>query len=221
MADTLLEQVHELIVRAHQLWDEVCKQTPAYLSWLVDRAQHKMDDVWEQVQHTWDALIWPGEIWHVADEWSKSVAGPIAKKVGLVAKTQMTVDDHWSGPAASAYADALPSQQAALKSVERYANTLSKAYNDYASAMRELLIGFVAALVAFVIALVGALASIDTVAGPIVAAIGGAVALSVDLTKVCGDLKDKMQGSANELQRTVLSDSDDFPNGKWPTVALG
>lgn len=163
----------------------------------------------------------PDALRDAAAGWRRDVVGVVAPLAGLATLNGMQADDHWSGPAATAYRNTLPAQHVALVALVDIGNEIDAALTDMAGALNLFRYGVVAAVAVLVTAVIEAVVVASTGVGlpaavkllvtglaAFAAFLGTAVLLLVQ------QVNDVAAGAA-ALERRLVGGTA-FPGGTWP-----
>ncbi|MCU7730911.1 hypothetical protein ODJ79_44965 [Actinoplanes sp. KI2] len=138
---------------AQSLYDSVASIWDWIPPWLKDDVNHLLTKMWDIVKEVFDYIKefvlnpgWPPALWHAGEVWTSQVGNPVSTVVGETTLNYSQVDDHWQGPAATAYKNTLPAQNAALAAIKATCDALDTALKTMAGAIVAFWLACLAAL---------------------------------------------------------------------------
>ncbi|WP_238010966.1 hypothetical protein KZZ52_29685 [Dactylosporangium sp. AC04546] len=152
----------------------------------------------------------PVALWHAADRWS-SVAATVGRRGDLLGADTLRADNRWSGPAADAYLQGLPTQRAAFADAAGAASAVATALRDLAVALGTFWAALGVAVSALAARLAAAVAGCAVPLAVPAAAAAGTAALA-EFLAVAGLLLGNLHETAGRLLR-------DPPDPRWPALA--
>ncbi|MGI5216175.1 hypothetical protein [Plantactinospora sp. CA-290183] len=162
----------------------------------------------------------PSALWDAADGWSSRVGGPVSARAGVATSGHLRADDgNWEGTAATAYAQRLELQRAALVAINTpLCESIGSALSALAVGIMTYWASLVYALSALVTGLVGAVAASGTVVGlPAAPVIAVAAVVAAFLAVIAGSVVlSSVASSTNSSLVQALNNNIDFPDGQWP-----
>ncbi|HEX3647950.1 MAG TPA: hypothetical protein VHV49_05945 [Pseudonocardiaceae bacterium] len=234
-ADSIIQQAQQKLQEIQQKVNELFDKINGLLSWVpsflsgvvnaikdaVDAFNQKLRQFWNQVEQFFAEPGSPSALKQAAQAWENTVSKTISNVTGTLSTDQLQAENDWQGQAANAYKSTIPSQTAALNSVQGIADQLNSSLNNLAGAVIAFWVAIGAALLTFIVGLVAAIAACCTVVGTPagIAAAAGVIGVVLALvTTAILTLTSYLNSISTEQSSLAqkLNDNSTFPNGKWP-----
>ncbi|HLV58728.1 MAG TPA: hypothetical protein VKY81_07640 [Natronosporangium sp.] len=208
---------------AEALIDEIVEQARQLLQRIAALAQRLVSWLQEEV---FPGMRGPFTIYSVGTDWTTSVYSTVTDVAGQVQVSETRVDEFWTGPAATAYAQEIPAQRAAADKVAEIVSKLRETLHGLALSLGAAYIAIAAALVVATVEIAGGAAAVASILGipP------GLVAIVVGLATAIGGTagayaagKELVSGTMSHLAELLEAryDGRAFENGAWPTATSG
>jgi hypothetical protein len=214
---------------ASMVWDWI----PPWLKNDVDHALRKMMDIAQKVFDFLKEFIenpgWPPALWNAADTWTNDVGSKASSVAGRATLNYVHADDHWTGPAATAYKNALPAQSAAAAAIKTMCDALDSALKNMAAAIVVFWLACAAALISAIPEFGGEEAAADTGVGilPAILAFVGSVVKLLGIIAAAAAALWAFAGSQigpyvsinQQLNNWTAFPPRNDPQGDWPQAS--
>src|SRR5690554_2460301 len=230
----LNDQIQEVVRRVNSLLEAVPFWAEAIIDEILDQARQLLQRISELARRLVSWLqeeVFPGmqgpfTIYSTGSDWTTSVYSTVTDVAGQVQLSQTRVDDFWSGPAATAYAQEIPAQRAAADKVAEIVSKLRETLHGLALSLGAVYIAIAAALVVAAVEIAGGAAAVASILGipP------GLVSIVVGLATAVGGTaaiyatgKELVSGTLTRLGELSEAryDGRAFENGAWPRATSG
>ena len=193
--DSVIDRIIELLAQIQQKIDQIARlinavlaTIPPVLSYIADRVREGWEVVVAKLGEFWawftDKLSYAGDPFLLiggAEGW-RMMGGKIATINDTITDLNLSVDDRWTGLAASQYQQSIEPQRRANTSImSDYADNIAGAMTNLAAAITAFWVGTAVAILSLLAALAGAATATGTIIGlpaaPVLVALGIAVFL--------------------------------------------
>jgi hypothetical protein len=185
LLDKVNEGLSQASLTAKSLHDSVMSMWDWLPPWLRHDITSAVDAMWHIMVKLFDYVKefimnpgWPPALWRTGDAWTNQVGAQASSVAGEAMLNAVQADDHWQGPAATAYKNTLPAQNAALTSIKSMCDALDTALKSMAGAIVVFWLICAAAIFSAVAEFFGEQAAADTGVGapPAIAAFIASIA---------------------------------------------
>lgn len=230
----LNNQIQQVVRRINALLEAVPFWAEAIIGEIVDQARQLLQRIGELAQRlvAWlQEEVFPGmrgpfTIYSTGSDWTSSVYSTVTDVAGQVQLSQTRVDEFWSGPAATAYAQEIPAQRAAADQVSEIVSKLRGTLHGLALSLGAAYIAIAAALVVATVEIAGGAAAVASVLGIPPGLVSIVVGLATAIGGTAGAYaagRELISGTMADLGELLEMryDGRAFENGAWPTATSG
>ncbi|WP_345367028.1 hypothetical protein [Actinoallomurus liliacearum] len=200
----------QVLAGAKELLDLIAKLVGKLNDWLAE--------------NVFPAITGPYTLYTAGNKWTTTVYKNLSTISGQLNTNKTKVEDFWAGPAALAYTQAIPVQQAATAKVAEMVSTTREAMQDLAYALASLYVAIAAALTIGLRRIVVAALMLVTFFLIPEGLFTIAVAVVSTMTEVVAIYTLATALAQNSLEKfaallELRNDSSAFDNGHWPKIA--
>jgi hypothetical protein len=215
----LINKIESGVEKLASKVNEILSWVPPGLGFVVDKFKavwnllnEKVGELFRILREKIPVLGDPGRLTLAQQVWNEA-GGKVSAEVLTATPGELSVDDSWSGTAATQYKDVLINQRNALTAIKStFTDKITLALNDVQRALDFYHGGIVVALCALVTAIFGAVAS-----GPFaVAALIGGVVFTIGAVITCGTELRASAASASGVLLTLTNERTAFGRDNWP-----
>jgi hypothetical protein len=229
-APRLTNAINDTTTRVNSLISSVPGPLRRIVDDIIDQAEELLKRIWELAkqlcdwvaENVWPVISGPKRLYDAGNAWTTTVFGKVTEVSGQLDLSKSGVDDYWTGPAATAYAQTIPVQKAAADKIADAISKTREALQSLAFTLGALYIALVAGLLAALIQVMGGSAAVASVVGippGLMAIVSGLLTGIGTVGTVYAAGKELVAGSGEKFA-TLLEIQNDRrafgEGGRWP-----